>query len=83
MGHVILQKVQAKYLPVEAEGVRKIDAKNMSTIQKMLKPLPPLGKNTFLLSLLGGGALGSFVMSTTAGEFSMLEFKSMFCLQSS
>ncbi|KAL7447910.1 hypothetical protein ACHAWC_000199, partial [Mediolabrus comicus] len=29
---------------------------------------PPLGKNTFLLSFLGGGALGSFLMSTTAGK---------------
>jgi len=35
---------------------------------KILRPLPPLGKNTFLFSLLGGGALGSFVMSTTAGK---------------
>mmetsp|Transcript_32661 Transcript_32661/g.70480 ORF Transcript_32661/g.70480 Transcript_32661/m.70480 type:complete len:156 (+) Transcript_32661:394-861(+) len=38
---------------------------------RILRPLPPLGKNTFLFSLLGGGALGSFVMSTTAGELCM------------
>jgi hypothetical protein len=39
-----------------------------SIVYKFLKPLPPLGKNTFLLSFLGGGALGSFLMSTTAGK---------------
>ena len=39
-----------------------------STIYKLLRPLPPLGKNTFLLSFLGGGALGSFLLSTTAGK---------------
>ena len=39
-----------------------------STIYKLLRPFPPLGKNTFLLSFLGGGALGSFLMSTTAGK---------------
>ena len=50
------------------DGIGKMDSKNMSLMQKMLRPLPPLGRNTFLLSLLGGGALGSFVMSTTAGR---------------
>ncbi|KAL7510410.1 hypothetical protein ACHAXN_009902 [Cyclotella atomus] len=68
LGHVVLQKIQSKYLPVETEGVKVVDPKNMTMLQKMLKPLPPLGRNTFMLSLLGGGALGSFVMSTTAGK---------------
>jgi hypothetical protein len=54
-------------MPESANGV-KVDPKNLSLIQKVLRPLPPLGRNTFLLSLLGGGALGSFVMSTTAGK---------------
>ncbi|KAL3770301.1 hypothetical protein ACHAWO_008526 [Cyclotella atomus] len=72
LGHVVLQKIQSKYLPVETEGVKVVDPKNMTMLQKMLKPLPPLGRNTFMLSLLGGGALGSFVMSTTAGENSIL-----------
>jgi hypothetical protein len=71
LGHVLLQKIQSKYLPVETEGVKVVDPKNMTMLQKMLKPLPPLGRNTFMLSLLGGGALGSFVMSTTAGENSL------------
>lgn len=62
LGHVVLQKLQSYYLP---EGELP---KQLSMIQKILKPLPPLGKNTFTLSLLGGGALGSFVMSTTAGK---------------
>jgi len=43
--------------------------KNKNTLMyKLLKPLPPLTKNTFLLSFLAGGALGSFVLSSTAGK---------------
>ena len=66
LGHVILQKIQTKYVNVEP-GMDK-QRNSLTLMQKMLKPLPPLGRNTFLLSLLGGGALGSFIMSTTAGE---------------
>jgi hypothetical protein len=40
-------------------------------LYKLLRPLPPLTKNTFLLSLLSGGALGSFLFSTTAGKNSV------------
>ena len=39
-----------------------------SLLYKLLRPLPPLGKNTFFLSFLGGGALGSFILSSTAGK---------------
>eukprot|EP00956_Cyclotella_meneghiniana_P001125 scaffold1306_cov73-Cyclotella_meneghiniana.AAC.4 len=63
LGHVVLQKLQSYYLP---EGNEL--PKQLNMIQKFLKPLPPLGRNTFTLSLLGGGALGSFVMSTSAGR---------------
>lgn len=63
LGHVVLQKLQSHYLP---EGNEL--PKQLNMIQKFLKPLPPLGRNTFTLSLLGGGALGSFVMSTSAGK---------------
>ena len=77
VGHIILQSLQKKYIPtvdgsssssstVASKG--KTSNATTSWIYKCLKPLPPLGKNTFLLSLLGGGALGSFLLSTTAGE---------------
>ena len=77
--HIILQSLQKKYISsvdglssstsstVASKG-KTSNASTSSWIYKCLKPLPPLGKNTFLLSLLGGGALGSFVLSTTAGE---------------
>ena len=79
LGHIILQSLQKKYIPsVDGSSlssstvVSKGKASNASTstswIYKCLKPLPPLGKNTFFLSFLGGGALGSFLLSTTAGE---------------
>ena len=74
-GHIILQSLQKKYIS-SVEGpsssspsaVASKGKAASSWIYKCLKPLPPLGKNTFLLSLLSGGALGSFVLSTTAGE---------------
>ncbi len=79
VGHIILQSLQKKYIPsvggsssssstVASKG-NTSNGTSTSWIYKCLKPLPPLGKNTFLLSLLGGGALGSFLMSTTAGEW--------------
>jgi hypothetical protein len=64
VGHLVLQRLQRKYVPVDGAST-KVDA---GWMYKCLRPLPPLGRNTFLLSLLGGGALGSFVLSTTAGE---------------
>jgi hypothetical protein len=64
-GHFTLQKLQRKY--VTAEGTR--GASDAGWMYRCLRMLPPLGRNTFLLSLLGGGALGSFVSSTTAGEY--------------
>lgn len=73
-GHIILQALQKKYISFDGTspspaGTSHGKANNASSwIYKCLRPLPPLGKNTFLLSLLGGGALGSFVMSRTAGE---------------
>lgn len=71
-GHVILQKMQQRYVGA-AESLSKVAAEGAakgkdSLMQKCMKALPPLGRNTFLLSVLGGGALGSFVMSTTAGK---------------
>ncbi|KAL7463868.1 hypothetical protein ACHAXS_004219 [Conticribra weissflogii] len=73
MSHIILQKLQRHYIGDEvASDSSKIPRKNTGKesgfMYRCLRPLPPLGKNTFLLSLLGGGALGSFVMSTTAGK---------------
>jgi len=64
-GHLILQTLQKKYVGEAPAGKAKHDA---SLIYKCLRPLPPLGRNTFMLCLLGGGALGSFVFSTTAGK---------------
>ena len=73
VGHLILQTLQKKYIPDAGAGGADAAKKAANTaeagwIYKCLRPLPPLGKNTFLLSLLGGGALGSFVLSTTAGK---------------
>ncbi|KAL9187080.1 hypothetical protein ACHAXT_010800 [Thalassiosira profunda] len=65
-GHLVLQKLQKMYVPEGPPAAGK--ASEGGWIYRCLRPLPPLGKNTFLLSLLGGGALGSFVMSTTAGK---------------
>lgn len=74
--HIALQSLQKKYISsvdgpsssTSAAASNRKTSNASSWIYKCLKPLPPLGKNTFLLSLLGGGALGSFVLSTTAGE---------------
>lgn len=78
VGHLVLQSLQRRYIgdasasaSAEAQAARTAARKltsDSSLIYKVLRPLPPLGKNTFLFSLLGGGALGSFVMSTTAGK---------------
>lgn len=78
VGHLVLQTLQKRYIgdassssSAEAQAARQAARKvtsDSSLIYKVLRPLPPLGKNTFMLSLLGGGALGSFVMSTTAGK---------------
>lgn len=68
VGHLTLQKLQRKY--VTGDGVAAARAaSDAGWMHKCLRHLPPLGRNTFLLSLLGGGALGSFVLSTTAGEY--------------
>mmetsp|Transcript_19925 Transcript_19925/g.32725 ORF Transcript_19925/g.32725 Transcript_19925/m.32725 type:complete len:282 (+) Transcript_19925:192-1037(+) len=57
---------------VEKSSEKLIAKKSTTTttsfLYKVLKPLPPLTRNTFLLSFLGGGALGSFVLSSTAGK---------------
>jgi hypothetical protein len=68
----MLQKLQQRYIGA-AESLSKVATQGAtkgkdSLMHRWLKALPPLKRNTFLLSLLGGGALGSFVMSTTAGE---------------
>ena len=80
IGHLALQTLQRRYVPEIAaaaaaeKSTEKISATTLSKKQttsilyKLLKPLPPLTKNTFLLSFLGGGALGSFVLSSTAGK---------------
>ena len=67
LGHLVLQKLQKKYILEPSSTAGKV--KDTSWIYKCLRPLPPLGKNTFMLSLMAGGALGSFVFSTTAGEW--------------
>jgi hypothetical protein len=67
-GHVTLQKLQRKYVTSDGTAVAR-GANDAGWMYKFLKSLPLLGRNTFLLSLLGGGALGSFVLSTTAGEY--------------
>ncbi|KAL7525835.1 hypothetical protein ACHAXR_002870 [Thalassiosira sp. AJA248-18] len=79
VGHLVLQTLQKKYVG-EAAGSTTEAASHQAPrsaatgkatsgwIYKCLRPLPPLGKNTFMLSLLGGGALGSFVFSTSAGK---------------
>lgn len=75
VGHLVLQKLQTKYIgegssDATSQALRTAARKTAgaSWIYKCLRPLPPLGKNTFMLSLMGGGALGSFVMSSTAGK---------------
>lgn len=77
VGHLILSTLQKKYVagvggeagPSAAAHHASRKASEASWIYKCLRPLPPLGKNTFMLCLLGGGALGSFVLSSTAGEY--------------
>lgn len=80
VGHVALQRLQRKYVgearpgsSSEAAQAARTAARRAtdsgSLMYRCLSALPPLGSNTFLLALLGGGALGGFVMSTTAGEF--------------
>ena len=67
VGHIILQKLQQRY--VTPEGIPVVGkVHDTSWIYKCLKALPTLGRNTFMLSFLGGGALGSMVLSTTAGK---------------
>mmetsp|Transcript_16287 Transcript_16287/g.24629 ORF Transcript_16287/g.24629 Transcript_16287/m.24629 type:complete len:269 (-) Transcript_16287:338-1144(-) len=78
IGHLALQTLQRRYVPKEVasaaeKSTEKLSAtlskkQTTSILYKLLKPLPPLTKNTFLLSFLGGGALGSFVLSSTAGK---------------
>ena len=76
MGHIVLQKLQRHFVGDSISSTStppprtasQTDPKKIGIMYRCLRPLPPLGKNTFLLSLLGGGALGSFVMSTTAGK---------------
>ena len=67
-GPFTLQKLQRKYVTAEGTSVAR-GANDAGWMYRCLRTLPPLGRNTFLLSLLGGGALGSFVLSTTAGEY--------------
>ena len=76
-GHLVLQTLQRRYVPEAVEKSTETLNKSppptaastsKSFLYKVLKPLPPLTKNTFLLSFLGGGALGSFLLSTTAGK---------------
>lgn len=76
-GHLVLQTLQKKYVG-EAAGSANGSAaagkaSNNATgfMYKLLRPLPPLGKNTFMLSLFAGGALGSFILSSTAGELAV------------
>jgi len=80
IGHLALQTLQRRHVPKVAsataeKSTEKTSATTLSKkrtttsiLYKLLKPLPPLTKNTFLLSFLGGGALGSFVLSSTAGK---------------
>jgi len=71
LGHLILHRLQKKYVGEEAATSARTasrKASDTSLMYKCLRPLPLLGKNTFLLSLMGGGALGSFILSTTAGK---------------
>ena len=75
VGHIVLQTLQKKYVGEPGAAVSEAShqasrtaGSKTSWIFKCLRPLPPLGRNTFMLSLLGGGALGSFLMSTTAGK---------------
>jgi len=80
IGHLALQTLQRRHVPKVASTAEKSTEKTSATttlskkqttssiLYKLLKPLPPLTKNTFLLSFLGGGALGSFVLSSTAGK---------------
>ena len=73
MGHIVLQTLQRRYVDridgaISSSARAQAGKTNTGLIYRCLRSLPPLGKNTFLLSFLGGGALGSFVMSTTAGK---------------
>ncbi|KAL7524942.1 hypothetical protein ACHAWF_001140 [Thalassiosira exigua] len=71
-GHLLLQTLQKKYVGDHAgEATARATAgkiQNSGFIYKCLHSLPPLGRNTFMLSMLGGGAFGSFLMSTNAGN---------------
>mmetsp|Transcript_12733 Transcript_12733/g.27498 ORF Transcript_12733/g.27498 Transcript_12733/m.27498 type:complete len:269 (+) Transcript_12733:153-959(+) len=76
-GHVALRTLQRRYVSEEAASSTITSqtaraaagkASDAGLVYRILRQLPPLGKNTFMFSLLGGGALGSFVMSTTAGK---------------
>lgn len=72
-GHLLLQTLQKNIVgeagaASSATSSASVKGKEASWLYRCLRPLPPLGKNTFLLSMLGGGALGSFVLSTTAGK---------------
>lgn len=72
VSHLVLQTLQKKYIgePSTLDGrIATGKVNGASWIVKCLRPLPPLGRNTFMLSLMGGGALGSFVLSSTAGEW--------------
>lgn len=67
VGHMVLQWLQKRY--VTADGMPVVGRVNdASWVYKCLRVLPPLGRNTFMLSFLSGGALGSMVLSTTAGK---------------
>jgi len=81
IGHLALQTLQRRHVPKEVASTAEKSTEKTSVttalskkqttsslLYKLLKPLPPLTKNTFLLSFLGGGALGSFVLSSTAGK---------------
>ena len=71
-GHFIIHKLQTKYvLPdnlTAAQAIAQGKVNTNSLIYKCLKVVPPLCRNTFMHSLFGGGALGSLVLSTTAGK---------------
>lgn len=72
-GHLLLQTLQRKFVGTDEKALRAAaagNAKEGHMMYNLLRHLPPLGRNTFMLSFLAGGALGSMVMSTTAGKFS-------------
>ena len=73
VAHIALQTLQRRYAgDTVGQITPQRTAATSSLAQRLFKALPPLGKNTFMLCLLGGGTLGSFVMSTTAGETSQI-----------